>query len=178
MSKILKNSTASPITITDVGGVVIPASPGTYTIPPMDWWLWAASSDILTYLNDGPTPSIIVNDGFNDLNPNDGAAYLQHYFRFPPVTTPTVKRLTTSATPNTETSYVFPANTRRFKILPTGAHVIRFSYAAGETADGLDYFERYPFAEYAEDNIEKASLTVYIRCKLAASQEVQIVSWV
>ena len=82
MSKIVKNNTGSAITITDVGGVVIPASPGSYTIPPQDYLIWANSSDILTYVNDtSPTPSVTINDGSFDLTPTKGVDLIKGFFR-------------------------------------------------------------------------------------------------
>ena len=48
MSKILKNTTGSGISIEDTG-ITIPASPGQYTIPPQDYLLWSASNNVITY---------------------------------------------------------------------------------------------------------------------------------
>lgn len=64
MPKILKNQTASPIVMKDTG-VTLAASPTTYTIPPQDYLIWAASSDIITQIGSG---AVIVNDGTNDLS--------------------------------------------------------------------------------------------------------------
>jgi len=77
MSKILKNTTASPITVTDVG-VTIPASPGSYTIPSQDYLLWAASSDTVTHVGSG---GLVVNDGSSDLSISDGIDLIKggHY---------------------------------------------------------------------------------------------------
>lgn len=68
MSKILKNETASPINVVDTG-VTIAASPGSYTIPPQDYLIWAASSDVITFIGSG---DLVVNDGSFDLNINQG----------------------------------------------------------------------------------------------------------
>jgi hypothetical protein len=73
VSKILKNNTASPISITDTG-VTIPASPGSYTIPEQDYLLWAASANIATPVNAG---NIIVNDGLVNLSATLGLAHLR-----------------------------------------------------------------------------------------------------
>jgi hypothetical protein len=75
--KILKNQTASPILITDTG-VTVPASPSTYTVQAADYYLWAASSDIITRIGAG---TIIVNDGTFDLSKADGVALLQGNFK-------------------------------------------------------------------------------------------------
>ena len=45
MSKILKNTTGVPLFIADTG-TLLPILPATFTIPPQDYWIWAASSDI------------------------------------------------------------------------------------------------------------------------------------
>ena len=77
MPKILRNTTASPILITDTG-VNVPASPTTYTIPAQDYALWSASSDIVTYIGSG---DIVVNDGSFDLSKADGISLLQGNFK-------------------------------------------------------------------------------------------------
>jgi hypothetical protein len=76
MSKILKNTTGSSISISDTG-VTIPASPGSYTIPATDYLLWAASDNIVTQVGAG---NIIVNDGSVDLSISDGVDVLKGLF--------------------------------------------------------------------------------------------------
>jgi hypothetical protein len=76
MSKILKNTTAFPISIPDTG-VTIAASPATYTIPPQDYLLWAASNNIIPYIG---SAQIIVNDGTADLGLADAVAMIQGHF--------------------------------------------------------------------------------------------------
>jgi hypothetical protein len=76
MSKILKNTTASAILITDTG-VLLAASPATYTIPATDYLLWAASSDIVTNVGSG---DVIVNDGSSDLSISDGIDLIKGIF--------------------------------------------------------------------------------------------------
>lgn len=73
MAKILKNQTVSAIVITDTG-VTVPVSPD-YTIPPQDYALWAASTDIVTPVNAG---DIIINDGVNDLSAARALDYISH----------------------------------------------------------------------------------------------------
>jgi hypothetical protein len=75
MSKILTNNTASNILITDTGTNILANS--SYTIPPTDYWLWAASSDIIVAIGNG---SITVNDGSFNLTINHGVALIQHMF--------------------------------------------------------------------------------------------------
>lgn len=78
MSKILKNQTASPIFVTDTGITV--DNVVDYTIPPQDYLIWAASSDIITEIGAG---NIVVNDGSTDLSINDGAKLIQGIFPNP-----------------------------------------------------------------------------------------------
>lgn len=67
MSKILKNSTASVVSVSDTG-VAIPAS-GQYTIPANDYPLWASSDNVVTLVGAG---TLVVNDGSSDLSISDG----------------------------------------------------------------------------------------------------------
>lgn len=76
MSKILKNQTGSPIAIDDTG-ITLPASPATFTIPPQDFLLWAASSDIIGPVGVG---DVVVNDGSFDLSPSDGIDLIKGLF--------------------------------------------------------------------------------------------------
>ena len=73
MSKILKNQTGSPINITDVG-VTLQAYPNTYTINPQDYLMWAASSDIISEINND---NVLVSDGVIDLNKSRSVGYMK-----------------------------------------------------------------------------------------------------
>jgi hypothetical protein len=75
MSKILKNNTASDILITDTGVNLLASS--SYTIPSTDYPLWAASSDVVTYIGNG---NITVNDGSYDLSKAEGIGLVQGSF--------------------------------------------------------------------------------------------------
>lgn len=77
MSKILKNQTASPMMMADTG-VLIPATPTTYTVPTQDFPLWAASSDVIAAIGAG---TVIVNDGSVDLSKADAVALIQGNFK-------------------------------------------------------------------------------------------------
>lgn len=79
MSKILKNTTLSPIAVGDTG-ITIQVSPTDYTIPPQDYPLWASSSDTVTQVGAG---NIIVNDGSNDLSISDGVDLIKGIFPNP-----------------------------------------------------------------------------------------------
>jgi hypothetical protein len=75
VSKILKNTTGSPISIADTG-ITIPAG-GSYTIPAQDYLLWANSSNIVTPVGTG---SIVVNDGSSDLSASFGMDLIKGLF--------------------------------------------------------------------------------------------------
>lgn len=63
MSKILKNpDLVNPVILVDTG-VTVPANTN-YTIPPQDYLVFAASSDVISALSDG---LLILNDGGNDI---------------------------------------------------------------------------------------------------------------
>jgi len=76
MSKILKNTTGSAISISDTG-TTIPVSPATYTIPATDYLLWAASDNIVTEIGSG---NVVVNDGSVDLGISDGTDLIKGIF--------------------------------------------------------------------------------------------------
>lgn len=72
MSKIIKNTTAGAITLADTG-VTIPASPGSYTIPPQEHQLWAGSINVDPYIANG---NLVINDGYDDLKPQNGYLHI------------------------------------------------------------------------------------------------------
>jgi hypothetical protein len=78
MSKILKNTTGSPVDISDVG-VTVPAS-SQITIPPTDYLLYADSDNVITLVGAG---TLVVNDGSSDLGINEGSKLLQGIFPNP-----------------------------------------------------------------------------------------------
>lgn len=73
--KILKNTTGSDILVSDVGINLLANS--SYTIPPTDYEMWAASSDIITFVGNG---NVVVNDGTFDLAKAPGIGLLQGNF--------------------------------------------------------------------------------------------------
>lgn len=75
MSKIIKNNTASDIFITDVGVNLLASS--NYTIPSIEYNLWAQSSDIISYIGDA---SVIINDGTYDLSKAEAVGLIQGSF--------------------------------------------------------------------------------------------------
>jgi len=75
MSKILKNNTANPVSISDVGQTV-PAS-SQITIASQDYLLYAASDDVVTLVGNS---TLTVNDGSNDLSISDGIDLIKGIF--------------------------------------------------------------------------------------------------
>jgi len=75
MSKILINSTASTVFVNDTGVSI--AGLGSYTIPPQDYLLWAASSDVITAVG---AATLIVNDGSVNLSISDGIDLIKGLF--------------------------------------------------------------------------------------------------
>jgi hypothetical protein len=75
MAKIIKNTINSIVLVEDTGVSLAPLS--NYTIPPQDYWLWAASSNVVTFVGDG---TLIVNDGSEDLSISDGIDIIKGLF--------------------------------------------------------------------------------------------------
>ena len=174
MSKILKNNTGSAITINDVGGVIIAASPGSYTIPPQDYLLWAQSSDIITDLHDtSPTPSITVNDGSVDLNPSDGMDLIKGLFPRLFVYDPIVENVSIPLA-DTEVSHALPTGTKRFLLKLRGVAILKLAYSSGNS--GTTFITLYGRTFYREERIGSATTTLYMQSP-TASQTVEIVSW-
>jgi len=90
------------------------------------------------------------------------------------VKTCTIKRFDTGAA-DTETSYTFPASTKRFTITNDGTATIQFTFVSGET--NTEYIKLPSSTSHFEGNIDvNANLTLYLRCPLA-NQTLEIVSW-
>lgn len=77
MSKILRNDTVSDIVIDDTGVTIQPGVGNQYTIPPVDYLLWAESSDVITKIGAG---NLVVNDGSSDLSISDGTDLIKGIF--------------------------------------------------------------------------------------------------
>lgn len=71
MAKILKNTTVSPLGVSDLG-ITIPAN-SSYTVQVPDYLLLADSSDVITPITSG---DIVVNDGSQDLSTIQGLLYV------------------------------------------------------------------------------------------------------
>ncbi len=166
MSKILKNQTGSPITISDVGGVIIPASPATYTIPVKMYDIWAASSDILAYLG-GLSPDVIISDGSVDLNPSDGVDLLKGLYPKLKVNSFEIEHIVTHATPNIETSHTFPSGAKEVVIVNTGNVIVKYAFQAGTS--GTIYARLFPNAPLSlSEHILGSDVTVYLQAPVAS----------
>jgi len=71
MSKILKNSSGSDISISDTGVTV--EDNEQYTIPPVDYLLWAESADVIVEITSG---DLVLNTGDVDLSVADALNYI------------------------------------------------------------------------------------------------------
>ena len=175
MSKILKNNTGSAIVIDDVGAVSIPASPGSFTIPPQDYLLWAQSSDIISFLNDAsPTPSITVNDGSFDLNVSSGVDLIKGIHPRLNIQDPLIDTLALTIAA-TELSFVFPDFTRHILIQNRNNGLLKLGFIATSTA-GTDYWTIWPGNWLQYSLVVESPLTVFLQSPIAA-QTVEIKHW-
>ena len=196
VSKILKNNTASPVSISDVGQVV-PAS-GQLTIQPTDYWLYAASDDVITFIGDS---TLTVNDGTSDLTINNGAKLIQEIFPNPVGVaagddgTPighvgdSLKVTATAAASTfdtsggttigtTETALVIPIGTRQFTLGTLGedASVLTVANAVNGTNSDTSSYRVHPGTRFSGSLDGSSALTVYIKSS-KANTIVQVLSW-
>lgn len=199
MAKILKNNTASPVNIADVGQIV-PAS-GQLTIQPQDYWLYAASSNVITFIGDS---TLTVNDGTSDLSISDGVCLIKHIFPNPvgvaagddgtPIghvgdrlkVTALIQEEKQSFNSSgglvvgtTETTISIPAGTVKFSIQAAssaGAAVLTIADVLGGTGSELTSWEICPGNSWDETLNDSATLTIYIKSS-KANTNVQVVTW-
>jgi hypothetical protein len=76
LSKIVKNTTISDITIASTG-VTVPAS-GQYTIPQQDYLMWADPDTITEITTDVNSGDLVINDSIQDLPAADGLEFLRY----------------------------------------------------------------------------------------------------
>jgi hypothetical protein len=171
MSKILYNQTASPIIINDVGYVVLPASPGFYTIPPMDYLLWAQSGNIVTEVGSG---DVVVNDGSTDLNISDGIDLIKGLFPRLYLYTPSAPTTLVATLANTEYSQVLPTGTRMFKINYRSGGIMKWAYHTGTSTN---YFTLNKHTYESRAIIAGSTLTLYFQSPVAGTV-VELETWV
>jgi len=91
------------------------------------------------------------------------------------VTTATISNFTTSATPNTETSFSFPAKTKRFSLKNRGNGLLKISYTSGQS--GSTYWTIEPACTYEETEINvNTQVTIYLQSPIA-NQTLEVISW-
>lgn len=169
MSKILKNNTASPVDVTDTG-VTVPAS-GQYTIPPQDYPLWAASSDVITVVGDS---TLTVNDGSSDLTISDGIDLIKGLFPTFIISTPTISHQT-AALADTEYSYALPSGTRQYEVYSLKRGTLKLAYVATES--GTNFIKATPGNKLKETRVNpSSSLTLYFQSN-KTNDTIIIYSW-
>ena len=80
----------------------------------------------------------------------------------------------TMTTADTEYSQALPANTRKFLIKCRTSFAIKLSFTSGQS--GTTYLTVPADMTYWEDQINVASITLYLQCATAA-QVAEIVAW-
>lgn len=81
--------------------------------------------------------------------------------------------VTTSATPNTETSFTL-ATIKSFRVTNRGRAIVKYAFASGDS--GLNYASLTPNASFWEEGIFNSSVTLYIQSP-SPSQRLEVVSW-
>ena len=89
-------------------------------------------------------------------------------------TSPTIANVA-AATKNTEYSYAFPANTKKFILRARQAADMQFSYTSGQS--GTTYFSVPAGGIYEEFDIKLSSTTIYFRFN-KDTVTLEVVSWV
>lgn len=169
MSKILINTTASPIAIIDVGVVTIPGF-GSYTIPPQDYLLFGASSNTVTFVGDG---DLVVNDGSVNLSISDGIDLIKGIYPQYFVFAPTVENIVLTDA-DAEYAHILPAATRRYMMIVRGPGSIKYSFAVATS--GSTYVKLIPGAFVSNGDIGAPSVTIYLQSPVAGTV-VEIESW-
>lgn len=169
MAKILINTTGSPITINDTGVTI--ASLTDYTIPPQDYLLWSASSDILSPVGSG---DIVVNDGSDNLSPSDGIDLLKGIFPSFLVSSETIINLSMPLA-GTEYSYTFGSAVRSFRFKTRNCSKLQYSTVAGQS--GTNYDTIYPGAYYSVTNRKPGSTATYYFQAAGTGEVLEISYW-
>lgn len=75
---------------------------------------------------------------------------------------------------NTEYSYTFPSDTKRFSIRLRGTARLQVSYSSGQT--GVVYRTIFAGETYEESGLEVSSLNIYFQSN-KSGEKIEIVSW-
>lgn len=89
------------------------------------------------------------------------------------VRNPVVTNETTSATPDTETSFALTAP-KSIRVTNRGKVAVKYAFASG--ASGTIYASLYPHESYRQDGISAASVTFYVQAE-RASQRLEVITW-
>jgi len=150
--------------------VTIPASPGSYTIPPQDYLLWAASSNVITFIGTG---DLVVNDGSFDLNISDGTDLIKGIFPQYYVFNPIVENVTLTLA-NTEYVHVLPAGSRRYMMFVRGPGPVKYSFTVGTS--GTSFVSLTKGAWVGNGFIGAGTVTLYMQSPQAGTV-VEFESW-
>lgn len=88
--------------------------------------------------------------------------------------TPTIVNIQTVLA-NTEYSYTFPNNTKRYRINTRNNAILQFAFISGQT--NTQYIKINPGSYYEESGLDILTVTVYFRSN-KAGEIVEILSWV
>jgi hypothetical protein len=114
--------------------------------------------------------NISISDGTNDLliNP-DGSINVN----INPLTTPLIANQVVTLA-NTEYSYTFPANTKKFSLRTRGNARLQVAFVA--TQSGSNFITVYPGNTYEEIGLKITGITAYFQSN-KAGETVEILSW-
>lgn len=128
------------------------------------------SIDTNTEIDAADGDNIAISDGTNTLNVNpDGSIDVN----VSPLTSPLiVNQLVASA--NTEYSYSFPANTKKFTLRMRGSGRLQLSFTVGQS--GTNFITIYPGNTYEEIGLKLTGITAYFQSN-KAGETVEILSW-
>lgn len=171
MSKILRNPSSSVTVSVNDTGVSINSN-SSYTIPPQDYLLWAASSNVITYIG---SAALIVNDGSFDLTISAGTDLIKGIFSDPEVSSPNIVNVPVTSA-GTEYAYTFPIAVKRFQLYARLLSQVQLAYISGQT--GSNYVTISPGFIYLERNLKPASaITIYAQAT-KSSEVLEIVYWI
>lgn len=115
--------------------------------------------------------NIAISDGTNTLNINpDGSINTVSGG----VSTPTITNVTTTLA-NTEYSYTFPNNTKRFSLRTRGNAKLQLSFNAGQS--GTNFVTVFAGSKHEEIGLNTTTITAYFRSN-KSGEIVEILSWV
>ncbi len=170
MSKILRNATGAIIDIADTGISLGIAT--SYTIPPQDYLLWAASSDILSPVGSG---DVEVLDGSDVLLPSDGIDLIKGITSSALTSTYIIDNLPMPFA-NTEYSYTFPLSCRSFEVRARNSAKMQLSHISGQSAS--TYVTIPAGASYSRSSRKSGTeLTLHLQAN-KTNEVLEIIYWI